>query len=148
MKRTFLFLLFLAILSATSGYLMSKASWIGRVGITFFHKEYNLLKIWWQGAIAVYMALFLLFLLHSYLHKKLSLLTARLLDILMLCLTVAGLYFTYEDFHNNFTHRVLGHRFHYGCYLFWVGWMMICLFFVFKKRTAITNSGSTDPANV
>lgn len=134
MKRTLPILILLAILSVISGILMSKATWIGRVGITFFHKEYNLLKIWWQGASAVYIMLLLLFFLHYYFYQRLSLITARLLHVLLLLTAITCLYFTFDDFSNDFSHHLLGWRFHYGFYLFWIGWMLICLFFVFQKK--------------
>ena len=143
MKRSILFLLFLAILSLISGLLLSKASWVGRVGMTFFYKEYNLLKIWWQGAIAVYIVWLLLFLLHTFIQRVLPTMTARLLHIVVLVIAIAGLYFTYDDFANNFSHHLLGRRFHYGFYLGWLGWVLICLFFAFKrthKQITITNS--------
>ena len=138
MKRTVLFLLLLAMLSVASGMLMSKASWIGRVGMTFFYKEYNLLKIWWQGAMAVFIVMLVLFLLHTAIQKALPSMTARLLHIVILFIVAAGLYFTYDDFSSNLSHRLLGWRFHYGFYLGWIGWGMICLFFAFKRRTTTT----------
>jgi hypothetical protein len=134
MKRNIFFLGLLAVLSVVSGYLMSKASWIGRVGMTFFYKEYNLLKIWWQGAIAVFIMLILLFVLHSFIHMKLRIAGARALHFLLLLLAVGGLYLTYDDFTNELSHRMLGWRFHYGFYLSWADWMLICIFFLFKKK--------------
>ena len=134
MKRTIFFIGLLAVLSAISGYLMSKASWIGRVGMTFFYKEYNLLKIWWQGAIAVFIILMILFAIHSMIQTKLRIGGARAVHFLVLLLAAGGLYLTYDDFSNELAHRMLGRRFHYGFYLFWVDWMLICLFFVFKKK--------------
>ncbi len=146
MKRNILFLLFMAMLSVISGLLLSKASWVGRVGMTFFYKEYNLLKIWWQGAIAVYIVWLVLFLFHTLMQRALPAITARLLHIVVLVMAIAGLYFTYDDFSNNFSHHLLGRRFHYGFYLGWLGWMFICLFFAFKrmhKQITITNSDKT-----
>ena len=125
---------------------MSKASWVGRVGMTFFYKEYNLLKIWWQGAIAVYVIWLLLFLLHTFIQKTLPTVTARLLHIVILMIAAAGLYFTYDDFANDFSHHLLGRRFHYGFYIGWIGWVLICLFFAFKrnrKKIIVTNSDKT-----
>ena len=98
MKRTIIFLGLLAGLSIVSGYLLSKASWIGRVGMTFFYKEYNLLKIWWQGALAVYLFLLILFAGHSLIQTKLPKITARLLHIIALMTAITALYFTYDDF--------------------------------------------------
>jgi len=147
MNRKFLLIIFLALLSAISGYLMSKASWIGRVGITFFYKEYNLLKIWWQGATAVFIILMLLFLLHNVMQQKLSTIAARFFHILALIIAAIGFYYTMNDFTRNLSHRLLGRRFHFGFYLFWIGWILICLFFIFKKRkvtTIVTNSDKTE----
>ena len=147
MRRNILFLLFLAVLAVISGILLSKASWIGRVGMTFFYKEYNLLKIWWQGALAVYIVWLVLFVAHSFIQKKLPPVTARLLHILILFAAIACLYLTYDDFTNDFSHHLLGWRFHYGFYLGWVGWMLICLFFALKRnrtKTTITSSDKTE----
>ena len=111
--------------------------------MTFFYKEYNLLKVWWQGAIAVYIVLLLLFLLHSVIQRTLRPVMARLLHIVLLLAAVGCLYLTYDDFTNDLSHRLLGHRFHYGFYLGWAGWILICLFFIFKRRhttTIITRS--------
>ncbi|MCW3122218.1 MAG: hypothetical protein JWQ38_1710, partial [Flavipsychrobacter sp.] len=121
-------------LSVISGYLMSKASWLGRVGMTFFYKEYNLLKIWWQGAIAVFIVLLLLFALHSVIQARMKFLAAKTVHLLIMLLAFGGLYLTYDDFTNELTHNLLGWRFHYGFYLFWVDWMLICFFFLFKKK--------------
>ena len=150
MKRTILFILLLISLSAVSGYLMSKASWVGRVGMTFFYKEYNLLKIWWQGAIAVFIVAMLLYSVHIILQKKLSFTGAKFVHIILLVAAVTGLYFTYIDFSENFPHRILGRRFHYGFYIIWVEWMLICLFFILTKKRSkivITNSDKTEITN-
>lgn len=134
MKLTFFFLVLLAGIAAASGALMSKASWIGRVGITFFYQEYNLLKIWWQGAIAVFLVFILLFLLHTFIYNKLSAIAARGFYVLMLLLAVVGFYSSYDDFTHNFSHRLLGWRFHLGFYLVWCGWAVVSLFFLFKRK--------------
>ena len=134
MKRSVIFLTVLAGLSIVSGYLLSKASWLGRVGMTFFYKENNLLKIWWQGAIAVYLFLLILFVVHSIMQAKLPAITARLLHIMALMTAITALYFTYDDFTTDLSHKLLGSRFHYGFYLIWIDWALICLFFAFKKK--------------
>jgi hypothetical protein len=148
MKRTSFFLVLLAILSIVSGILMSEATWISRVGITLLHKEYNFLKIWWQGAMGVYLMLMLLYAVHTFIHVKSSnITTARLLHSLLLLVALLCLFFTYNDFHHDFSHRLLGWRFHFGVYLFWIAWMMICFFFIARKRhLAVINSGRTEPS--
>ncbi len=150
MKRNAIFLVILAMLSVVSGYLLSKASWLGRVGMTFFYKEYNLLKIWWQGAIAVYLFLLILFMGHSLIQKTLPAVTARLLHIIALMTAITALYFTYDDFTTDISHKLLGHRFHNGFYLIWIDWMLMCLFFAFKKKPAqppIKDPGKTATTN-
>lgn len=141
MKRKLLLFLLLMALSSISGYMMSKASWIGRVGMTFFYKEYNLLKIWWQGAIAVFIVLIVLFAIHGLIKVRLTQLKVphlawKVVNIVLLMLASAGLYFTYYDFSHELAHRMLGWRFHLGFYLIWIGWMVICLFFLFGKKPA------------
>lgn len=153
MKRVLFFLLFLAGLSSASGFLLSKASWIGRVGITFFFQEYSFMKIWWQGAIAVYLALIILFSVHYYFHSKWGRIASVLLNLLLLGAAAGGAYVTYLDFTNDFSHHLLGWRFHTGVYLFWVAWAMICLFFMFKRKEAtvdlneIPNPGYEEPVD-
>lgn len=139
MKRNLLLFSLLAALSALSGFMMSKASWIGRVGMTFFYKEYNLLKIWWQGAIAVFIVLMVLFALHllikgRFARLKLPYMAWKGVNIALLMAATAALYFTYNDFTHELAHRMLGWRFHLGFYMVWIGWMIICLFFLFEKK--------------
>jgi len=150
MKRTILFIILLISLSAVSGYLMSKASWVGRVGMTFFYKQYNLLKIWWQGAVAVFIVAMLLYSVHVILQKKLPFTRAKFVHMILLIAAVAGLFYTHIDFSENFSHRILGRRFHYGFYIAWIEWMLICLFFILTKKRSkivITNSDKTEITN-
>ncbi len=135
MKRSIYLFALLALISITAGVFFSDASWIGRVGITFLHKEYNFLKIWWQGAIAIFLVYIALVYIHSTISNKLPVIVARLLQLLLLLLIIAGVYFTYIDFIHTFSHRILGRRFHYGAYLFWSGWVTICIFYMLKKKS-------------
>lgn len=134
MKRTIPFLALLAVLSVISGWLMSRMSWIGRVGVNLVHKEYKFLKVWYKGAAVVLGIWLVLFGVHHLVQKKMPPATARVAHIIALLAAVAGLYFTYSDFRHDFSHRVLKERFHLGAYLFWIGWMLICLFFLTQKR--------------
>ncbi len=145
MKKTILFLLLLAGLSALSGFLMSEMSWIGRVGINLMHKEYKFLKVWWQGAAVVYGVLLVLFGIQSVLHRAANIWVARLLHVVFLAGAVGGLYITNADFSDDFSHNLLKQRFHMGAYLFWGGWMLISLFFLAKKQKKaplVTDAGS------
>jgi hypothetical protein len=137
-KKTAPFILLLAFLSTISGYLLSKASLVGRAGISLFYKKYKFLKIWWQGALAVFIVLMLLMLLQGMANQKLSFNKAMLIQIIMLLLALTGAYFTFQDFRHTLSHRLLGERFHIGAYLFWVDWILICLFFLAPKKKEIT----------
>ena len=134
MKRSIYLLLLLAILAVVSGILLSNASWIGRVGITFLHKEYNFLKIWWQGAIGVFLVYLGLFFLHDLISRKLSVIPAKITHGLILLLVIGCYYLTHQDFSNTLSHRILGWKFHYGVYLFWLSWAIICVYFLLKPR--------------
>ena len=133
MKKNILFLLFMAMLSAVSGLLMSKMSFIGRVGINLMHKEYKFLKVWWQGALAVFAALLLLFIVHAIVQKVFPIMLARFIHFVLLLAAIGGLYLTYSDFEDDFSHHLLRNNFHLGAYLFWGAWMLMCIFFMTKK---------------
>jgi hypothetical protein len=137
------FLFLLAGLAVLSGYLLSKINIIGRAGIALFYKEYRFFKVWWQGALAVFAIWMFLFWLQGFLQKKLVRSQAALLHIAALVIAVIGLYFTYSDFRNDVSHRVIGERFHLGFYLFWIGWMLISLFYLFRQRHTAPEAGQT-----
>ncbi len=151
MKRTIPFLLLITALSGVSGYLMSKASWIGRVGITFLHREYNLLKIWWQGGLAVLLVMILFFILQSAIENKLRFWFAKFLHFLLLLAAIGCMYLTYDDFTTDFSHHLLGSRFHAGFYLAWGEWILICVYFLFmpkKKKIAATDINKKEQATL
>lgn len=144
-QRTIPFILLLAALSAVSGFMMSNMSWIGRIGINLMHKEYKFLKVWWQGGLAVFAALILLFIIQTVIQKKAGFIVGKLLHLLCFAAAIGGLYFTFSDFSNDITHRLLRDVFHVGAYLFWVGWMLISVFFLAIRRAIVINSGSKEP---
>lgn len=133
-KSTSFILLLLAALAALSGYLLSKASLVGKVGMTLVYKEYSFLKVWWQGALAVLAAWLVLLLIQGGVNRRAKGGNAALAQIVALVLAAIGLFFTYQDFRNNLSHRLLGERFHIGGYLFWIGWMIISLFYLFRGK--------------
>jgi len=136
------FLLLLLGLSVVAGYLLSKATLIGRTGIALFYKEYRFFRYWWKGALLIFGVWMLLFFLHRFLQRHLFRKHADLLHMAALVIAVIGLYFTYSDFRNDFSHRLLGERFHLGFYLFWIGWMLISLYHLFRRRAASPLSGA------
>ncbi|HYK57752.1 MAG TPA: cytochrome d ubiquinol oxidase subunit II [Flavisolibacter sp.] len=133
MRRTASFVFILAALSAVSGFLLSKASLTGRVGISLFYKEYKFLKTWWQGALVVFAVLLLVLWLLGLAERNFPKRKAVLFYITTILLALAGLFFTYHDFTHTTTHRLLGERFHTGAYLFWLDWILISLFYLTKK---------------
>jgi hypothetical protein len=134
LKRFVTLFLFLAALSVMSGYLMSRATWIGKVGISLFHKEYEFLKTWWQGALIVFCGLLVVLILHAILHSYLKKISATIAFLVSLFLGVGGLYFSYSDFRSDLSHRLMGERFHLGVYIFWMGWITISLSYLFSKK--------------
>lgn len=143
-KRTSLLVLFLTALAALSGYLMSKASLIGRLGMTYVYKEYKFLKTWWKGALAVFVVWMTVLIIQAIVEKKLSKQKATIVHVIFILLALVGLYFTYSDFQHTTSHRWLKERFHIGAYLFWLGWIIISVFcIVQKKRDILTEKSIT-----
>lgn len=128
-------IIFLFTLSIISGYLMSKASLAGRVGMSLFYREYNFLKVWWKGALLVFITLIILYILQGFIQKKLAAKKAGNIHIFACILSIIGMYFTYNDFRHTLSHRLLGERFHLGAYLFWIGWIVISIFYLLQLAT-------------
>lgn len=136
-KRISVLVVFLFALACLSGYLMSKASFIGRLGMTFVYKEYRFLKTWWKGALFVFVVWMILLIVQALIEWKVKKQTANLIHILFVVLALVGLYFTYQDFQHTTSHRWLKERFHIGAYLFWIGWIIISVFFIVQKKKQI-----------
>jgi len=138
-------LVFLVVLSIISGYLMSKASLIGRTGMSLFYREYNFLKVWWKGALLVLILLIGLYLIHGFIQKSFIHRKARTVHFIATIFAVTGLYFTYNDFRHTISHHLLGERFHLGVYLFWIGWIVISVLHLLslklERREAAENKG-------
>ncbi|HVF97614.1 MAG TPA: hypothetical protein VM871_09845 [Flavisolibacter sp.] len=144
MNRTSRLLFFLLLLSGVAGYLLSKASFVGKAGISLFYRQYRFLKVWWQGGLLIFVVWLLLFFLHRWATQKLTEKASKLLHSGAVVVAIAGLYFTYQDFRDSLAHRWLGERFHIGGYLFWLGWVVIGVFFLTaKKSTGVPSHLST-----
>lgn len=138
----------LAILATLTGFLLSRASLLGKAGISLFYREYQFLKVWWQGALVVLAVWLLLLFQQGLIQTRTRSTTARAVHIAALIAAVIGLYFTYLDFRNTLTHRLLGERFHLGGYLFWVGWMLVSLYYLSgggKVRNVPASEGVRKP---
>lgn len=136
MRRSASLTLFLALLSVVSGYLLSNASWVGRTGMSLFYAEYEFLNVWWQGALVVFGMLIFLYALQSLVQRLFAKRVATVVHVFALAAAFVGLYLTYADFRQTFSHRLMGERFHIGAYLFWIGWMVISIYLLLVKKNA------------
>lgn len=134
-KRSAIFVSILAIMSVLTGYMMSSMSWIGRIGMSMFYREYTFLKVWWKGALLVFAVWLIIFAAHSIVQKRVSKASALAGNLISLIIAIGGLYFTYSDFRNDFSHGLMGEPFHIGFYLFWLGWISISMFFLSQKSS-------------
>lgn len=146
MKRKFYLVFLLFVLSAITGYVLSKASLVGRVGISLFYKQYRFLKVWWQAGLLVFLVWLLLFFVQAWVRRKFQAGTARLVHIGTIVIALLGLYFTYSDFRNTLSHRWLGERFHLGGYLFWLGWIIVSVFYLTEKPKQLITTELTQGA--
>jgi hypothetical protein len=123
--------------------MLSKITWIGRAGISVFHRDLQYLKTWWKGALIVGCALIVLYIIQSILERKLT----KAIHTLFIALSSIGLYYTYMDFRKDFAHRLMGERFHIGVYLFWMGWIIISVFMLtISPKKKIIETNSTEPS--
>lgn len=133
MKRRIPVFLLLAVISVVCGYLFHKISWVGRLGINLAYKEYAIFKSWWQSSLAVFGVYLVLFMIHYFISKDKGKTRVTVINIVSMLIALAGLYYTYNDFRTDFSHRIAGERFHLGFYLFWAGWIVINLHFIMYK---------------
>lgn len=140
MKRTAPFLILLTGLSIVSGYLLSSATLVGRTGLHLFYKEYRFLQTWYKGAAAVLAVWLLLFLLHRLVQQRVPAAKAKWIHVSALLIAIIGLYFTYSEFRNDLSYRLMGERFHLGAYLFWIGWMLIAINYLWPQKSTISRN--------
>lgn len=114
-------------------YLISKISWIGKIGIATVHKEYRLLRSDWKTFLLLFTLQLILILLLSVIRTKRPQRVTTLVASLLLMAGAVGLFLTFRDFIYTYTHRLLKERFHLGFYLFWIGWIGTCVFFLVLK---------------
>jgi hypothetical protein len=117
-----------AVLSALSGILVSQMSWISRVGISLFYRDYAILKSWWQTALLFFAILLVLDIIQLVIKKKSSL--SALFISIILVIGLLGLYVTFHDFTTKFTHELLREKSHTGFYLFWLTWIGSSVYFL------------------
>lgn len=146
-KNIFILVLLQALLAVLMSFMISKMSFMGRMGITFLYREYLVLKSPWKTAALIFaIQLFLIVILAFFKYFT----PAKIANALALFTILVGLgaaYFTYLDFTTT-SHKYMKSNFHMGVYLFWVAWIFSAIFFLFlkKKKVALTNL-ETNTAN-
>jgi len=122
-----------AMLCVISAYLISRISLIGKIGIALFYKDYKILRSGWKTFLLFFtiqlIIIGVLYLLHSKRSRNTTVYTASGI----IAAALAGLGFTYNDFLHTYTHRLLKERFHMGFYLFWIGMILSCVFFLVQS---------------
>jgi hypothetical protein len=114
-------------------YLISKISWIGRLGIATVHKEYRLLRSDWKTFLLLFSLQVILIIILIVIRTRRQQKLTTLVVSFLLMLGAIGLFLTFRDFIYTYTHRLLKERFHLGFYLFWLGWIGTCIFFLMIK---------------
>ncbi len=127
-------ILFQFILSVVSAYLLSQMSWMGKLGISVFYKEYSILKNPLQSGIMIFGLEILVILILGIIHKFSSKKVVVSVAIILFLLALVGLLYSYSDFSENFSHKILKQKFHLGVYLIWIGIMVSCAFFILKPK--------------
>ncbi|MFV0144248.1 hypothetical protein NZD85_11055 [Empedobacter stercoris] len=134
MKNKIIHLLILAFSSLLSGIMISKMSFIGKVGITIIYNEYTILKSWWKTALLLFAIQAIIFVVLSvWKMKTTKRLKQLLLPLIFLSIGIIGLIYTYYDFTET-SHRLLKKTFHFGFYIFWLTWFGNCIFFMSKQK--------------
>ena len=116
-------------------YLISRISWIGKVGIATFYQQYALLRSFWKTWLLLSILQMVLILVLYFMGKRSTKKMTNLVSTILLVTGLLGLVLFFQDFLHTYGHRLLKERFHLGFYFFWIGWMATCLFFLFSNRT-------------
>jgi hypothetical protein len=104
------------------------------VGIATIHREYRLLRSGWKTFLLLFGIQIAIIITLNIIQKKVSRKSMILTASLLLGVAAIGFFITFQDFLHTYTHRLLKERFHLGFYLFWMGWMGSCIFFLANSR--------------
>lgn len=141
MKRNYLLLIFILVfLSLLSGNLTAGVSLIGKIGISFFYKQFSFFQSWWQSSLVCLALMLVVGILLYFIDRSLQGINRKIVLIISFLVFLVGLYFTFRDFRTDLAHRWLGERFHVGIYLYWMGFCIISLFFALTEKKKITVS--------
>lgn len=135
MKRNYPLLIFiLALISLLSANLTKGVSLVGKIGINLFYKEYKFFKVWWQAALVCFALMIVVVVLLFFIDRSLNGRTRKIVLLILFFVFLMGLYFTFKDFRTDFSHRLLGERFHLGVYLYWIGFCITSLFYALTPK--------------
>jgi hypothetical protein len=138
MKRNYLLLFFILIfLSLLSGNLTAGVSLVGKIGISFFYKQFSFFQSWWQSSLVCLALMLVVGAILYFIDRSTNGLKRKIVLIACFLIFLAGLYFTFSDFRTDLAHRWLGERFHVGVYLYWIGFGIISLFFALTEKKKI-----------
>jgi hypothetical protein len=115
------------------------------LGIATVHKEYRLLRSDWRTFLLLFSLQIVLIASLTVVRTKCPRRIATLVTAMLLTLGAVGLFFTFRDFIYTYTHRLLKERFHLGFYLFWIGWIGTCIFFLALKEQKDSAPFPLDP---
>jgi hypothetical protein len=134
-----LVLLLLLLYSGLSGFLMSKISIVGKMGIFLFYRNYSFLKIWWQPAMLVFIIYYLAIAVFRFSSLLMGKRVGTFIGLPATFIAISGLVYSYYDFNHDVSHRLLGTGFHVGVYLFWLGLIIIYLFLSLRTTQTQNN---------
>ncbi len=130
MKKILNIILFQAVISLISGILLSKMSFIGKIGISVAYKEYTLLKTWWKAALVVFVIQLLIIGILYITKRYYAYKNFVIVSLIVFIVGLLGLFYTYIDFTTT-SHKYMNSKFHSGGYVFWGGWFITCFYFFF-----------------
>ena len=119
-------MLFQGLISVVSGILITQMSLLGRIGIHTMYRQFLVFRSWWKTALLFFAAQCLLLALLYGVRKAMRLSSAKKVAWILLLIGILGAGTTYWDF----SHTM---QFHFGFYLFWLGWAVSCLYFISLK---------------
>ncbi|MDR2222526.1 MAG: cytochrome d ubiquinol oxidase subunit II [Flavobacteriaceae bacterium] len=146
-KNFVILILVQAILSLISAFLIAQMSFIGRIGISLFYKQYQIFKNPWKTAALLFMIqLFVLLILWAF-KRYSSNKTANIVAILFLVIATIGCIYTYIDFTST-SHKYMKTYFHSGWYIFWGSWILTTISVLFIKRKNIPLKQTNNQLNL
>jgi hypothetical protein len=87
-----------------------------------------------KSIIMILIVYMILFMLLGLVYKRMKTNIFNKISFLVLLMGFIGAILTYYDFHHTITHKLLGSKFHFGGYIFWMGYIIIPSFFLFNKK--------------